>query len=203
MTEGRNKMKILRTLLGWERMSILGLCLAASSQLGSAQVWIASTGTVDPASLSTYLFVGQLAYVQPSVKTGTVTLRYNVFPAGDLLTPVTQPCCEGRALLVRFLDNGSGAQVIVKLKEYNVTNGQLKTLETFDSNAYPPKAAFQEGLPQSTGSFFNFSFAQGPTEGSQDQGGCCAYYVEATLIRSAPGGTPGLGSISLVRSLAP
>ena len=87
-------------------------------------------------------------------------LRYNVFPAGDLLTPITQPCCEGRALLVRFLD-------------------------------------------QSPGSFFNFSFAQGPTEGSQDQGGCCAYYVEAELIRSARGGTPGLGSISLVRSLAP
>jgi hypothetical protein len=196
-------MKILRTLIHCERVAIVALCLAASSQISPAQVWIASTGTVDPASLSTVLFNGQLAYVQPSVKTGTVTLRYNVVPAGDLLTPITQPCCEGRALLVRFLDNGSGAQVFVKLKEYNVTNGQLKTLETFDSNAYPQKPAFQEGLPQSPGAFFNFSFAQGPTEGIQDQGGCCAYFVEATLIRSAPGGTPGLGSISLVRSLAP
>lgn len=198
-------MKILRSLLGWERIGLLALCcaFAASSQMGVAQVWIASTGTVDPSSLSTYLFVDQLAYVQPSVKTGTVTLRYNVLPAGDLLTPVTQPCCEGRALLVRFLDNGSGAQVIVTLKQYNVTNGQVTTLLTFDSNNYPPQAAFQEGLPQSTGAFFNFSFAQGPTEGGQNQGGCCAYYVEAKLIRSAPGGTPGLGSISLVRSLAP
>jgi hypothetical protein len=203
MEEGRNKMKILRTLANCERMAILALCFAASSQIGAAQIWIASTGTVDPSSISTYLFVGQLAYVQPSVKTGTVTLRYNVFPAGDLLKPITQPCCEGRALLVRFLDNGSGAQVIVTLKQYNVKTGQLTTLETFDSNDYPPQSAFQEGLPQSPGSFFNFSFAQGPTEGSQDQGGCCAYYVEAKLIRSAPGGTPGLGSISLVRSLAP
>jgi hypothetical protein len=184
-------------------MTILALCFAASSQIGAAQDWIPSTGTVDPSSLSTYLFVGQLAYVQPSVAKGTVTLRYNVFPAGDLLTPITEPCCEGRALLVRFLDNGSGAQVTVTLKQYNVQSGQLTTLATFDSNDYLPQPAFQEGLPQSTGSFFNFSFAQGPTEGGQDQGGCCAYYVEAKLIRSARGGTPGLGSISLVRSLAP
>jgi hypothetical protein len=203
MEEGRNKMKILRTLINRGRMAMLALCFAASSQIGVAQVWIASTGTVDTSSLSTYLFVGQLAYVQPSLATGSVTLRYNVFPAGDLLKPITQPCCEGRALLVRFLDNGSGAQVTVTLKQYNVRTGQLTTLLTFDSNDYPPQPAFHEGLPQSTGSFFNFSFAQGPTEGSQDQGGCCAYYVEAKLIRNARGGTPGLGSISLVRSLAP
>ena len=196
-------MKMLRTLINCKCVAMLALCFAALSQIGAAQIWIASTGTVDPSSLSTYLFVGQLAYVQPSVKTGTVTLRYNVFPAGDLLKPITQPCCETRSLVVRFLDNGSGAQVIATLKQYNVKTGQLTTLETFDSNDYPAQSAFQEGLPRSTGNFFNFSFAQGPTEGNQDQGGCCAYYVEAKLIRSAPGGTPGLGSISLVRNLAP
>src|ERR1700758_5450094 len=158
-------MKLPRALIHCGCMAILALCFAASSQVGAAQVWIASTGTVDPSSTSTYLFVDQLAYVAPSVKTGTVTLRYNVFPAGDLLTPVTEPCCEGRALLVRFLDNGSGAQVIVTLKQYNVRNGQVTTLLTFDSNAYPPKSGFQEGIPLSACCFFNFSFAQGPTEG--------------------------------------
>jgi hypothetical protein len=196
-------MKTLRTLIMCGRMAILALCFAVLSQIGAAQVWIASTGTVDPSSLSTYLFVGQLAYVQPSLATGSVILRYNVFPAGDLLKPITEPCCEGRRLLVRFLDNGSGAQVIVTLKQYNVKTGQLTTLLTFDSNDYTPQPAFQEGTPQSSGSFFNFSFAQGPTEGGQDLGGCCAYYVEAKLIRSARGGTPGLGAISLVRNLAP
>jgi hypothetical protein len=133
-----------------KRVAILALSLAASAQIGAAQVWIASTGTVDTSSVSTYLFVGQFAYVRPSVKTGSVTLRYNVLPAGDLLTPITQPCCQGRALLVRFLDNGSGAQVIVTLKQYNVHTGQLTTLETFNSNDYPPQPTFQEGLPNST-----------------------------------------------------
>ncbi len=186
------------------RTALLGLCVAALSPIAAAQIWIASTGSVDESSISTYQFVGQLAFVRPSLAKGTVTLRYNVLPAGDLLSPITAPCCEARALMVRFLDNGSGAQVIVTLKKYNVRTGQLTTLLSFDSNQYPPQSAFQEPVPTiSDGSFFNFSFAQGPTEGTQDQGGCCAYYVEAKLIRSASGGNPGLGSIRLVRVLAP
>src|SRR5690349_9044239 len=112
----------LRTLMNCGRVAMLTLSVAALSQVGAAQVWIASTGTVDPSSQSTYLFVDQLAYIQPSVATGTAILRYNVLPAGDLLTPITEPCCEGRALLVRFLDNGPGAQVTVTLKQYNVSN---------------------------------------------------------------------------------
>src|SRR4030095_8673777 len=165
-TEGRNKMKILRGFANCGLMAMfVAVSISALSQLAAAQVWIASTGTVDPSSLSTYQFVGQLAYVRSSVATGTVTLRYNVFPAGDLLKPVTNGCCESRALMVRFLDNGSGAQVIVKLKKYNVRTGQLTTLLTFDSNNYPPQSAFQEPVPDINGknsNFFNFSFAQGP-----------------------------------------
>jgi hypothetical protein len=197
-------MKSIRILTHGRRMAMLCLLFAALSQAATAQIWVASTGTPDESSTSTVLFNNQLAFIRPSLPTGSVTLRYNVLPAGNLISPITQPCCESRALMVRFLDNGHGAQVIVRLKRYNVRTGELTTLLTFDSNRFTPQTGFQEPVPTiGDGSFFNFSFAEGPTEGTQDQGGDSAYFIEATLIRSAPGGNPGLGSIRLVKVLAP
>jgi hypothetical protein len=199
-----NAMKSIRILVHGRRMVMLCLLIAALSQAAAAQIWVASTGTVDESSTSTVLFNGQLAFIRPSLPTGKVTLRYNVLPVGNLINPISQPCCESRALMVRFLDNGEGAQVIVTLKRYNVRTGALTTLLTFDSNRFPLRAGFQEPVPTiGDGNFFNFSFAEGPTEGSQDRGGDSAYYIEATLIRSKPGGNPGLGSIRLVKVLAP
>ena len=86
-------MKILRGFTYCMRTMLLGLCVAALSQIAAAQIWIASTGSVDESSVATYQFDGQLAFVRPSIAKGTVTLRYNVVPAGDLLTQLA-PCCE-------------------------------------------------------------------------------------------------------------
>lgn len=105
---------------------------------------------------------------------------------------------------MRFLDNGDGAQVLVKLKQYNVTTGNITTLMSFDSNNFPPQPKFQDATPnQGLGPLVNFSFATGPFNGAMNQGGENVYFLEATLIRAKPGGTPGLASISIVRTLAP
>ena len=198
-------MKILCSIARRNRTALLWLCATALPQMAAAQVWVASTGIVDESSISTFEFTGQAAFVRSSVATGSTVLRYNVVPAGDILKPITNPCCEARALRVRFNDNGNAAQVIVTLKRYNLKTGNLTTLLYFDSDDYPAQSGFQKPVPRIfDGNFFNFSFAQGPTaDTAEEQGGCCAYYADAKLIRSAPGGIPGVASIRLVRVLAP
>jgi len=169
----------------------------------NAQTWVASTGAVDESSLLTFQFTNGAAFVRGNTP-GKVVLRFNILPVGDLLTPVTQACCEGRALWVRFLDNGHGAQVLVQLKQYNVLTGNITTLLSFDSNDFPSQPTFQSATPNTgLGPLVNFSFATGPFNGANNEGGENVYYLEATLIRSAPGGSPGLASISIVRTLAP
>jgi hypothetical protein len=182
------------------------LCLSFCIALGvactaQAQTWVGSTGTVDPTSLLSYQFDEKAVLIRPSLTTGQVVLRYNVSPGA--FENLTQPCCEGRALVVRFIDNGDGAQVLVKLKRYNIFTGATNTLLSFDSNNFPPQSGFQTTPITSSGTFFNFSFADGPFNGGTNTGGDSVYYIVATLIRSAPGGNPQLASISIVTELAP
>jgi hypothetical protein len=183
----------------------VSFCIAvAIASTANAQTWVASTGTIDQSSLLTYEFKDGAAFVRRNGQPGKVVLRFNVLPVGDLLVPVTNACCEGRALWVRFLDNGEGAQVLVNLKRNNVVTGETTTLLSFDSNDFPPQPTFQDATPNTgLGPLVNFSFATGPFNGAMNQGGDSVYYLQATLIRSQHGGTPGLASISIVRTLAP
>ena len=108
----------------------------------AAQLWVASTGTVDEGSRNTIVFNGGVASLKPTI--GSAIVRYNVLPVGTLIQPIAQPCCESRALMVRYRDNGPGARVIVTLKRYNIHTGEVTTLLTFDSKQtllYPAPAA--------------------------------------------------------------
>jgi hypothetical protein len=197
--EKRNQVMGVVTRLAIYMLLSVTVLMGASS----AQVWVASTGTVDEGSLVTFFFTGGVATIKPGVN-GFAIVRYNVLPVGKLIQPITNACCESRALMVRYQDNGPGAKVIVRLKRYNVHTGVVTTLLTFDSNQHAQSSSFQEPVPTIfDGSFFNFNFAEGPTEGSQDQGGDSAYYIEAQLIRTAAGGNPGLASIRIVTVEAP
>jgi hypothetical protein len=182
---------------------MLACLVVAMPYPAKAQVWVASTGAVDQSSLLTYEFKDGAAFVRGNAP-GKVVLRFNVLPVGDLLIPVTNACCEGRALWVRFQDNGEGAQVLVDLKQVNVVTGETTTLLSFNSDDFPPQPTFQNATPNTgLGPLVNFSFATGPFNGAANQGGDSVYYLEATLIRTHHGGTPGLASISIVRTLAP
>jgi hypothetical protein len=185
-----------------QRIVLLIVFLLAIVGTSSAQLWVASTGTVDEGNRDAILFNGGVVSLKPPV--GSAIVRYNVLPVGTLIQPIAQPCCESRALMVRYRDNGPGARVIITLKRYNVHTGEVTTLLTFDSKQHPQQSGFLEPVPTiSDGSFFNFNFAEGPTEGVQDLGGDSAYYLEAKLIRSAPGGNPGLASVRIVTVQAP
>jgi hypothetical protein len=188
----------------WKLLSLVTLLIIVfSGSKAEAQGWVASTGAVDEGSLSTYQFTGGNAFLRPSVANGFAILRYNVtpFPTDKL----TEPCCEGWNLIVRFQDNGSAAQVLVSLKGYNVKTGKVSTLITFDSNNFPAQSGFREPLPNDCGSFFNFDFVRGgEVNGGEDQRlGQTSYYLEAKLIRSGTGGNPGLATIGIVKSVCP
>lgn len=192
-----------RTAIHTTRAAVcIWFCIALGvACTAEAQTWVGSTGAVDPTSLSSYQFDGPAVLIRPSLPEGQVVIRYNVSPGA--FQNLTQGCCESRVLVVRFVDNGAGAQVRVQLKRYNIFTDELTTLLSFDSNNYTPQTGFQTTPITGTGNFFNFSFADGPYTGGTNQGGDSVYYIVATLIRSAPGGNPQLASVSIVTELAP
>ena len=123
-----------------QRVVMSLLFIFAIAGTSSAQLWVASTGTVDETSRDQIIFNGGVATLRSTGSTGYAIIRYNVLPVGTLIQPISQPCCESRALMVRYRDNDPGARVIVTLKSYNVHTGQMTTLLTFDSKQHPQQA---------------------------------------------------------------
>jgi hypothetical protein len=164
--------------------------LAISVPPAHAQVWVGSTGTVDPNSTNLVKYINGRVELRNDAPVGSVAfIRYNVLPVRDLATDLTS--IEYRVFDARFLDDGAG-HVFLSLIQQNLSTGALTTLMTFDSNASSPSASYQRGNTPGNPTF-NFIWADSEGFDPSDN----VYYVEAQLSRSAAGGQAGLAGFSI------
>lgn len=138
-----------------------------------------ATGTIDTNDLDFARTSGAVVQMANSAPNNArLNVRYNVTAANGLVNNL------GCVLLIsRFRDNGDSAQVIAKLKRYNIETGEIKTLLTVNSNNFPNSSAFQLGNEfdcDLTFDFFQF-----------------AYFIDVELIKSGGTGKPALGSLRL------
>ena len=172
--------------LGLAAMAILAFSMPAAQ----AQVWVGSTGTVDPNSTNLVKYIDGKVELRNDAPVGsTAFIRYNVLPVRDLAADLTS--ISYRVFDARFLDDGAG-HVFLALKQVNQSTGVITTLMTFDSNLSSPSASYQRG--QTPGNpTFNFTWADSDGFDPND----CVYYVEAQLSRTAAGGQAGLAGFSI------
>src|SRR6478752_8977404 len=164
--------------------------LAFGMPKAHAQVWVGSTGTVDPNSTNLVKYINGRVELRNDAPVGSVAfIRYNVLPVRDLATDLAS--IEYRIFSAHFLDDGAG-HVFLSLIQQDQSTGALTTLMTCDSNASSPSASYQDGITPGNPTF-NFTWADslGPLAPGN------VYYVEAQLSRSATGGQAGLAGFSI------
>jgi hypothetical protein len=164
--------------------------LAFSVPRSHAQVWVGSTGTVDPNSTNLVKYINGRVELRSDAPVGSVAfIRYNVLPVRDLAQDLNS--IEYRVFDARFLDDGAG-HVFLSLIQQNLSTGVLTTLMTFDSNASSPSPSYQRGNTPGNPTF-NFTWADSEGFDPSDS----VYYVEAQLSRNAAGGQAGLAGFSI------
>lgn len=177
--------RLQKWFLGLAAMAVL-----AFNVLAHAQVWVGSTGTVDPNSTNLVKYINGRVELRNDAPVGSVAfIRYNVLPVRDLAQDLSG--ISYRVFAARFLDDGAG-HVFLSLIQQNLSTGQITTLMTFDSNQSPASASYQEGNTPGNPQF-NFTWADSEAFNPADS----VYYVEAQLSRSATGGQAGLAGFSI------
>jgi hypothetical protein len=137
---------------------------------------VGSAGTVDEADSHLVSFNLATATLRPGA-TGILNLRYNIVAVDGLFG------APGAELGVRFRDNGAAAQVIVRLKRYNLVTGAIATLLTLNSNAFRAQNGFQlRTVVDCSLEFDFFDFA---------------YFMDVELHKDNLAGTPALDVIQL------
>ncbi|MGC2742864.1 MAG: hypothetical protein WA672_06735 [Candidatus Angelobacter sp.] len=164
---------------------IIMAVLAFNMPRAHAQVWVGSTGTVDPNSTNLVKYINGRVELRNDAPVGSVAfIRYNVLPVRDLAQDLSG--ISYRVFAARFLDDGTG-HVFLSLNQLNISTGVVTTLMTFDSNQSSPSASYQEGNTPGNPQF-NFTWADSEAFNPTDS----VYYVEAQLSRNAAGGQAGL-----------
>jgi len=155
---------------------VLSVPVLAHAQAG-AWTTVGSAGTVDEADTSICTMTGGvLAVSGAAALPANLDIRYNVVAVDGLY----EDCIK---MAVRFKDNGDNSRVIVRLKQYGLATGTTSTMLTLDSNNFGSDALYQLQSVATCNKSFNF--------------GENAYFVEATLTKSAAGGAPGLAVIKI------
>ncbi|ESQ12449.1 MAG: hypothetical protein N838_11405 [Thiohalocapsa sp. PB-PSB1] len=156
--------------------ALLGFLICAGPAAAAPWTTVGSAGTIDEADLNLVTMNHGVAYLGGGAPVGSVAnIRYNVVAVDDLQV--------GGApwMQVRFKDNGAGAQVVLRLKAYNVSTGMTTTLLTFDSNDFEASGVYQEQEVFSC--YGSFDFYNN------------AYYVDAEIKKTADNGRPALSIV--------
>ena len=175
-------------------LSVLLAFAAVAAVSAQADIWSAAgfTGIVDEADLNIHQFnsTGSVS-IKSSVSSGALDIRFPVATMLNHQAPAGA-CTEMRALV---RDTGPGVRVIVRLIQLGVRSGfegQLSTLAQIDSDTTPrltnlndpaAYAQYRTCFRSSSGIPFDYSFFN--------------YYVDAQLIKTAAGGNPGPGLMSV------
>jgi hypothetical protein len=170
--------------------------MAGFPTIGTAN-WTAagSTGTVDEQDLGIVVFGSNLSpgvsgfvRVRSNPIPATANLRYNVTAVGGLLVPdITGIFNKVITMKARYLDNGPGARVFLRLKQYNLNTGVTSVKLRLNSDTLPSADGLQtqsvssECVPLSTYLDFNNN----------------AYFVDAEIKRTDTTGTPALAIIQI------
>ena len=167
---------------------VLAAPLSVSADNPFAKPWttVASAGTVDEADLNKINYTEATARMNLAVPANSsAVIRYNVVAVDGL----ADAGGDGNFLRVRFRDNGQDERVIVRLKSVEIATGIVTTLMTLDSNAYAPNVLFQTQSVGVCAPTWGFNFNR------------YAYFVEATLLKSATAGNPGLSVVQIGKTL--
>lgn len=171
---------------------ILPSLLISGQAVGSCWTTIGSAGTVDEEDLNTVAVDMNDTGVRSTVANATVNVRYNVV---DTISVLGDGTTGPIGLTARLADNGTASQVVVNLRELNVSSGRDTVIASINSNNYPPSTIAQ------VRTVFVGDIA--------NSDGVCAdvldfsrniYYLDVSLMKTSLGGTPLIRAINICPS---